>query len=90
MGYYRSSVELAQSTANRSTIAGKPVIMCYTTGNESDVCEELYDSGKEKQHTFHRAAWLVDTQGRPDKNALSRSTLDVSGSYIDHCFGINV
>lgn len=47
MGYYRSSVELAQSTANRSTVAGKPVITCYTTGYESDVCEELYDTGEE-------------------------------------------
>ena len=53
MGYYRSSVELAQNTLNRSTIAGKPVIMCYTTGFESDVAEELYKSGKEIAIMIH-------------------------------------
>ncbi len=47
MGYYDDSAAMAHSTFNRSTIAGKPIILCYTTGYESDICEELYDTGEE-------------------------------------------
>lgn len=82
MGYYRSSVELAQSTANRSTISGKPVILCYTTGYESDVCEELYDSGKEIVVMIHpvRGALTVGLRTkRTDVNLADMAKTIFSG-----------
>lgn len=82
MGYYRSSVELAQSTANRSTIAGKPVILCYTTGYESDVSEELYNSGKEIVVMIHpvRGALTVGLRTkRTDVNLADMAKTIFSG-----------